>query len=54
MLDKTLTFGKYKGQTWGQVLGADPGYVRWAIDNVERLEPEDVDELAAWLEREGR
>lgn len=30
-----LDFGKYKGNTVEDILHYDPGYILWAIDNIE-------------------
>lgn len=31
--DYVLTFGKYKGRSLGWVLGNDPSYIIWLVDN---------------------
>lgn len=32
---KVITFGKYKGDTWEEVIHDDPNYVLWILANVE-------------------
>jgi hypothetical protein len=34
-LDGKLTFGKYKGLTVREVIEENPGYLVWAISNIE-------------------
>jgi hypothetical protein len=44
-LDRTVTFGRYRGQaTWRQVAERDPGYAEWLVRVAERT-PDDVREL---------
>ena len=45
-----ITFGKYKGQTIGQVLAIDPGYVRWLSENAQSA---NIKEAAAALVANG-
>lgn len=37
-LEHKSTFGKYKGQTWQEIVEKDPAWVSWAIKNVEWAE----------------
>lgn len=30
-----ITFGKYKGHTFGEVYGEDPGYLEWCVDSLD-------------------
>jgi hypothetical protein len=42
--DFVMTFGKYRGQTLGQISYNDPGYVVWLADeNVLKIEREFLD-----------
>jgi len=36
-LQSQITFGKYRGETWGTILDTNPSYIVWADDNVEWL-----------------
>jgi len=47
-LETRVTFGRYKGLTWGEIVDRDPGYVRWACDASFMLDdhPDLVDALA--------
>lgn len=36
-LDTPLGFGKYAGERMEAIVRLDPGYVRWALDNIEGL-----------------
>lgn len=37
-LDSKLDFGKHRGRKVEDVLEDDPGYLLWAMENVERFE----------------
>lgn len=37
-LDTALDFGKHRGRTVEDLLGDDPRYLLWALENVERFE----------------
>lgn len=37
-IDSVLQFGKYTGQLMADVVKADPGYVRWCVDNLNHVE----------------
>mgnify|MGYP003393118339 CR=1 FL=1 len=37
--DFTITFGKYRGMTVGEVWLEDPAYIIWAADNITRCNP---------------
>lgn len=37
-LDTKLNFGKFKGRTVEEVLLAEPSYLLWLLENVERFE----------------
>ena len=43
--DTMLTFGKYKGKTIKEVVDINPGYLKWAVSNIEgfNLTPEIVE-----------
>jgi len=43
-LSDKLTFGKHKGCTIEEIIEDDPGYLEWAIDEIEWFE---LDEVAA-------
>lgn len=38
-LNERVSFGKYRGETWGFVLDNNPAYICWAADNVEFFNP---------------
>ena len=44
-----ITFGKYRGDTWGLIIEANPSYIIWADENVEWLTipPEIVNQAQA-------
>lgn len=46
-LDATVSFGKHKGSTWAELVESEPGYVDWAIENMDKLRPEDREILKA-------
>ena len=59
-LDQIVTFGKYKGVPWRQVLERNPDYCRWVVDNVGILPPgvrevldESLIELEGWGDFDG-
>lgn len=37
-LDDTVTFGKHKGLTVEDVMEVDPGWLKWAMENVDDFE----------------
>lgn len=37
VLDQVVTFGKYSGQTWREILERDANYAGWVVENVDRL-----------------
>lgn len=39
--DKEMNFGKYKGQMLSNVMRIDPGYIIWAVDNIEWFKVDD-------------
>lgn len=39
--DTPLAFGKYRGETLGDVIKVDPGYILWALKNMDRFEIDD-------------
>lgn len=52
-LQTELGFGKFKGQTISEVLAAEPGYIRWALDSIDWFDVEDdVSEALAEAEAE--
>lgn len=37
-VDEVVTFGKFKGQTWLDVIQKQPSYIEWCDENVDWLE----------------
>jgi hypothetical protein len=52
-LETMVGMGKHKFATWSDVVRSAPGYVSWAIDNVNRLTEEQKGILAAALSERG-
>lgn len=49
----TLAFGKYKGSLAYTIARTDPDYLRWALGNIEDLDPEDVELVETLLAQAG-
>lgn len=50
--NSTLKFGKYKGQTVGDILQSAPDYLKWCIDNINlKLDECCIDLLNAAMEK---
>jgi len=49
-LTKPLTFGKYKGRSLEDLMGEDPSYVQWLLEeNVIGVSDEDEAEIEDWI-----
>ena len=48
-LDSNVGFGKFRDSTWRFLLANDPGYVEWAVANMEKMYPETREGLRAAL-----
>lgn len=44
--DTEITFGKYRGATFQQILDRDPNYILWLINDCEYLGEEEKEMLA--------
>lgn len=53
---RTIKFGKHKGETIRSVIAADPGYIKWAIENTSfRLNSDETRRLnAKWESIHGK
>lgn len=49
----TLAFGKYKGSLAYTIARTDPDYLRWALDTIEDLDPDDVEMVETLLAQVG-
>ncbi len=48
-----LDFGKYKGETVGEVMKKDAGYLLWALDkNILDVEPHVLDDISELAEEQ--
>lgn len=46
--EDVLTFGKYKGQTIGEVFDENPQWLEWAMENVEGFDFDEKDKDAIY------
>lgn len=37
-MEDAITFGKYKGKTYKEIIAVDPQYVEWVIRNNDKLD----------------
>ncbi|MTD39457.1 exodeoxyribonuclease X [Erwinia sp. CPCC 100877] len=48
---ESLPFGKYRGQSFADIAGRDPGYLRWMDGNLKQMSPALRLTLRHWLEK---
>lgn len=54
-MDSSMPFGKYSGKTIGDIIEEDPGYIKWAVNNLNfSIDEECMDFLTEQLQKQRR